>query len=41
MRAFGIRLTPFFAAVLALGATQLGCQTMDVTSDWDPAIDFS
>jgi len=41
MRAIGIGLTPFFATVLALGATQLGCQTMDITSDWDPAIDFS
>ena len=43
MRASGIRLTPFATAlfVTALGATQLGCQSMNITSDWDPAVDFS
>jgi len=26
---------------MALGATQLACQSMDIASDWDPAVDFS
>lgn len=42
MRAFEIRLTRFAAIILAaLCATQLGCQSMDIASDWDPAVDFS
>ena len=43
MGAFGIRAAPFVATLLVavLGATHLGCQSMDISSDWDRSVDFS
>ena len=42
MSVFGIPTAPFamlFATVL--GAAHLGCQSMDISSDWDRSVDFS
>ena len=41
MTGSGIGRRTFTAALLALCALQLGCQSMDIATDWDPAIDFS
>ncbi len=43
MSVFGIRTVPIFATlfVTVLGAIHLGCQSMDISSDWDGSVDFS
>ena len=43
MSVFDIRKAPFVATLFftILGATHLACQSMDISSDWDRAVDFS
>jgi hypothetical protein len=43
MRALGARFRSFAAVLFAatLGAVQVGCQSIDIASDWDPEVDFS